>query len=156
MSLLLIAPYAAIDRLWGSDARYGRLTSIGVLPAAGYLLGGHYGMATAAAFLVVRSLPFRLFGGSATPTTDRERIGLYLRYALMVPAGVILAGLFGADMLKAALAWGLWAAGATWVSSWYGRENAKAKASEYGIDPSLNVWVEVLRGALAGIAAGGL
>lgn len=154
MSLLLIAPYAVIDRLWGSDVRHARLVSLCVLPACGYLLGGHYGMATAAAFLVVRSLPFRLFGGSSTPTTDRERIGLYLRYALMVPLGVILAGLFGADMLKAALAWGLWSAGATWVSSWYGRENAKAQAGEYDLDPSLNVWVEALRGALAGIAAG--
>lgn len=154
MSLLLVIPYAAIDRLWGSDVRHARLVSLCVLPACGYLLGGHYGMATAAAFLVVRSLPFRLFGGSATPTTAREALGLCLRYGLMIPLAVALAWAFGADVHKAALAWGLWAAGATWISSWYGRENAKAQAKEYDLDPSLNVWVEALRGAMAGIAAG--
>lgn len=151
--MLLVAAYAAADRLWGSDVPHGRRWAIGLTLLAGYLLDGFAGAALAAAFCAVRSLPFKAYGGSSTPTTDRERIGLFARHAMVIPPAVMIALVSHGDLLKPIIAFGAYAAFATALGSYYGKENARAKERGESIDPNMNQAIEIVRGAAFGLAA---
>jgi hypothetical protein len=151
--MLQLIAYAAADRLWGSDVKHGRRWAIGVALLAGYLLDSYVGLATAVAFLAVRSLAFKQFGGSATPVNQREIVGLFIRYAIVVPMAVGIAVVAGNDPVKPVIAYGAWAACATFLGVWYGKVNAEAVADGKPIDPNANQFLEVARGAAFGLAA---
>lgn len=151
--LLYVAAFAAAYRLWGSDVRHGRRWAIGVALAAGFLLDGLPGLGIAAAFCAVRSLPFKAFGGSATPVTERQKIGLFLRHAMMVPPAMIIAMVSGGDIARSGVAMAAFAFAATALGAFYGEENEDAKAEGRPIDPGLNTCIELLCGAAFGVAA---
>lgn len=150
--MIQILAYAAADRIWGSDIQHGRRWAIGIALLAGYLLDSYFGLATAVAFLAVRSLPFRQFGGSSTPTTRAQTLGLFARYAIMVPVGVGIAVVAGNDPIKPVVAYGAWAAFSAFLGVLYGKENAKAQERGEPVDPTFNTALEVARGAVFGLA----
>lgn len=153
--VLLAILYGIADRLWGSDVKHARRYVCLGLPLLAYLLdGGMVGLATAVGFIAVRSLGFKMFGGSSTPETSRETIGLFARYAVMVPVGLGIAVTAGNDPLRAVIAYGVWAAVATAMGVHYGKENREAKENGQPIDPQINVAIEALRGAAFGLLAG--
>lgn len=157
MTLILFALLCgAADRLFGAaePAFKGKKAVIALsLLAFGYLLGGPMGAALGGIFFVNRTLDPRIFGGDFTPTGN-ERQGAFLRYATVIPFALVAAYMTHHDLIKTGIAMTVWALVATLISSWYGEEEAKAKARNENLDDSLNVAVEFGRGAAFGVLAG--
>lgn len=151
--LLYVAAFAAAYRLWGSDLKSGKRWAVGIALTTGFLLDGLAGLALGAAFCIVRWLPFKAFGGSATPITERQKIGLFLRHAMMVPPAMIIAMVSGGDIARSGVAMAAFAFAATALGAFYGEENEDAKAEGRPIDPGLNTCIELLCGAAFGVAA---
>lgn len=156
---LFVILYALADRYAGGgwpwlDARLPGRAALwaGLLAAvASYFLAGWVAVALAVAWGVHRTLPFRLFGGSAAPESAGEIGGTFLRYAILaVPVGLIAAA-FGLSAFWAILVALCFALVATFLAMWYGGAVARARARRAPIG-SENTAVELIRGAAWGLA----
>lgn len=157
MTLILLGLlFAVADRMYGAEkpAFKGKKAAIVLgLLAGGYLLGGAMGAALGGIFFAARCIPPRQFGGDFTPT-GKERVGAFLRYAVVIPAGIVAALMTGSDPIKAGIAMTVWAGVATALSSYYGEQEAKAIERGEALDPSMNTWIETSRGFAFGVLAG--
>lgn len=146
--LLPILPFAAFDRLWGSDVKiYGHsghsLGTVGALITAvgAYFIGGPYAAAACAVWPLYRSVPF--FDGSMAPTDTYEIAAAFMRHAIATALLCLVLAVehqgFTALMLIP-LAYALLA---TSLAAFNGATKG-----------TLNWIVETLRGALYGAAVG--
>lgn len=157
MTLVLLAIlYGFADLLFGAKhpAFTGKKAAIlGSLVVGSYLLGDATTALLGLAFFINRTIAPDKFGTDFTPT-GKERIGAFLRYATTVPMGAVVAAVSGGDVIKTSIAMLVWSGVATAISSWYGEEEAKAKARGEPIDPEANTLVEFGRGFAFGLLTG--
>lgn len=153
--------FALADRIWGGDIPHGRrysiLIALGSLAGLGWFTGGRDGAidgaVLAVAWLATRSLPFRLFGGSATAMSFGQWFGLTLRHAfLIIPAVTWLNWHRGEPMAHEASVFMAWAVFAGLLGLAYGNEKRNAVKDGRPVKPVFNAALEILRGLAFGVA----
>lgn len=160
---LFVILYALADRYAGGgwpwlDRRLPGRAALwaGLLAAvASYFLAGWPAVILAIAWGVHRTLPFRLFGGSAAPETAGEIGGTFLRYALLLIPAALIAQVYDLPILRTLAFALIFAAVATALAAWYGGEVAKARARRAPIGGQ-NTFVELARGAAWGVTVWGV
>lgn len=162
-SVFLTIAYALADRFAGGGAPAldrrlpGRALFWGALLCGilGWFVGGWPGVALAVIWGLHRSLGPDMWGGSADAKNAREAAGVFLRYALLIPAIALLGYLGGLGWQRSAV----WALGfamiATGLAMWYGSEVLKAVRRGEPIGDQ-NTAVELIRGAAYGFMCGGV
>lgn len=163
MKFILIVLFSLADRFAGGgapniDARLpGRALFWGTLVCAlaGLLIVGWPAMVLALIWGAHRSLAPDMWGGSADAKTNREVIGVALRFSLLIPAVVVLAHFASLDLPRAALCVAAFVIVATGLAVWYGYEVSKAVIAGEPIG-SQNVVVELARGAAYGLMCVGV
>ncbi len=158
IALLLIPLYALADRFAGGgwpalDAKLpGRAAFWGALVCAGlgYLVAGLLGPLAAVAWLIYRTPPWRIFGGSTTPRPG-EIVGTFGRHLIAAPGLALAAYWSGHSPVTAALAGAGFAAIALALACWYAAriDRMVSRGITTG-DP--NQFVELIRGAAYGAA----
>lgn len=163
MKFILIVLFSLADRFAGGgapniDAKLpGRALFWGTLicAGAGFFIAGWPALVLALIWGAHRSLAPDMWGGSADAKTNREAVGVALRYALLIPAVIALAHFASLDLPRAALCVAAFAAVATGLAIWYGHEVLKAVAAGEPIGDQ-NVAVELIRGAAYGLMCMGV
>lgn len=161
----LIVSFACLNRLWGADVSASSFLSANhrkvafaflvLITVMMYLaVDNFYVPLIALGYLLMRSLPFKVFKGSTTPTTAVAVFGSFLRFSVPIPL-LVTYDYFSDYRIdsKALLFCALFAAACTIVSLWYGGvvEHAKEKGEELPWD--YNIFVELLHGAFFGASA---
>jgi hypothetical protein len=148
-ALLLILIFAAADRIVGGAGKRSVGMALAVLGGGflGYVAAGWPLASAGAVWMLYRSLPFS--GGSAAPTTGRERAAALIRHLPVFLVFVPALWAHASDLLRLAACLALAVAAAFTLAVWYGGALIKAREAGRPIG-NQNQAVEILRGAAFG------
>ena len=159
LPLLLIPLYAVADAYAGGSFLHSVSRKIPgravfwaaiILAVAGYLLCGLFGALCALGWFIWRTPGWKVFGGSATPSSAVEALGTLARHMIATPLLMLSAYWTGHDVFTAAIGGALFALAATLLACWYEDRVHKAVVEVRPIGDE-NTWVETLRGAAFGL-----
>lgn len=150
LALVLIPLFAAADRMVGTGKRSAgmALASVGG-GLVGYLAAGWALAGAGVVWMLWRSLPFS--GGSAAPTTAKERIAAFIRHLPMLLVFVPAYWAHGRDLKQLVIFLALAVGAAFTLAVWYGGALIKAREDGRPIGDE-NKTVEIARGAAFGAA----
>lgn len=141
------AAKALDEKLPGRAAFWGALLCAGL----GFLSAGVHGALMGLVWLIYRTIPWKVFGGSATPVGTREIAGTFARHLIAMLA-VVVVFWAGKPVLPAALLFGWFALMATGLAIGYGQFNLGAQRRRVPIPKGVNTFVEIARGFCFGLA----